>query len=282
MAVSTISVVLSVYNGEQYLRDSVTSILRQTYQGYEFIIINDGSTDRTSEILNTYKGDPRIRVVNNPVNIGLTRSLNKAISTAQGRYIARMDVDDISLPERFQKQLEFMERSPDIGVVGTSYYDIEDDGKKMGEIILPIKDNQIRRAMTKFNPFNHSSVMIRSQALKEVGSYDEKLIYSQDYELWFRILNRYRGHNLPEKLLLKRNPKGSITVAIKRKQLYYSLMAWRMGRRHISNSIMDYRYYLRLKLMYLIPSFMIPILRNAFTRQRCRRQNRYYVVNLVP
>jgi hypothetical protein len=193
-----------------------------------------------------------------------------------------MDVDDISLPDRLQSQLVFMEGHPAVGVVGSSYYEIDDGGNRIGEIILPVEDVEIRRALPRFNPFNHSSVMIRTQALKELGPYDERLIHSQDYELWFRLLSRYEGHNLPEKLLLKRNPKGSTTVSRKRKQIYYSLMAWRMGRQYVKGSFTDYAYYIRMGFPYLLPSFMMPVLRNLFGRAKYTRRNQYYVIRLQP
>ena len=276
----TISVILIVFNGERYLAQSVNSILGQSFKNFEFIIINDGSTDGTGHILAKYRTEDRVRIVENASNIGLTRSLNKAISIAEGRYIARMDADDISFTDRLEQQVDFMESHPDMGVVGSCYYEIDETGKKVGEVILPADDLEIRKALFKFNPFNHGTVMIRVEALKELGSYDEKLLHAQDYELWFRILSRYRGCNLSEKLLLRRNPKDSITVSMKREQIRDTVMALRLGRRYMRVSAIAYIHYLKYQLLRLIPSSMIPILRSLLSRERYRRLNKYYVIRL--
>jgi len=113
-----VSVVMPVYNGEKYLRESIDSILNQTYTDYEFIIVNDGSNDKTEEIILSYN-DNRIRYIKNEKNLQIVKSLNRGIELAKGRYIARMDADDISLPRRFEKQITFMENNLEIGVCGT-------------------------------------------------------------------------------------------------------------------------------------------------------------------
>jgi len=113
-----VTVLMPVYNGEKYLNEAIDSILGQTFKDFKFLIINDGSTDGTADILKSYK-DSRIKVTNNEKNIGLTKSLNKGLKMAKSEYIARMDADDISLPTRLQKQVEFMDSHPKVGVCGT-------------------------------------------------------------------------------------------------------------------------------------------------------------------
>jgi len=278
--INKISVILSVYNSERFLKESIESILNQTYKDFEFIIINDGSTDRTKYILNQYKKHSKIKILENSTNIGLTKSLNKAISIAQGKFIARMDADDVSLPTRLEKQADFLEKNPKVGVVGSNYYEIDEKGKKIGEVILPSHDAQIRKVIFRFNPINHSTVMIRKKVFDELGLYNEHLRYAQDYELWFRILNNYEVFNLSEKLLLKRNPKDSITMARKREQMYYSSVAWKIGTKYLKAPLEAYIYYLKFKLFHLIPPFMIPFLRFFSTKERHRRLNKYYIIRL--
>lgn len=277
-----ISVIMSVYNAEEYLNESIRSILGQSFQDFEYIIIDDCSTDGSLNIIKSYKHDSRIKLLENEVNIGLTKSLNKALNLAGAPYIARMDADDIALPYRFEKQFAFMEKHPRVGIVGSSYYEIDEDGKREGEIILPVEDSEIRRAIFKFNPFNHGTVMIRKGALDYLGFYNEKLVNAQDYELWFRILSKHKGYNTPDKLVLRRNPKNSITVKRKRRQLGYTLMAWRIGKNYIRPSIIDYIYYARFMFQYSIPSVLIPSLRKMFSRERYRKSKKYYVIQLRP
>ncbi|MCP8319033.1 MAG: glycosyltransferase, partial [Candidatus Methylarchaceae archaeon HK01B] len=120
-----ITILMSVYNGEKYLREAIDSILNQTFKDFEFLIINDGSTDRTVEILRSYH-DSRIKIITNEKNMGLTKSLNKGLKIARSEYVARMDADDISYPRRLEVQYEYMKKNPDVGIVG-SWNDVIDD-----------------------------------------------------------------------------------------------------------------------------------------------------------
>ncbi len=135
-----VTILMSVYNGERYHKEAVDSILTQTFTNFAFLIIDDALTDRTSEILQNYD-NPRIRIVTNEENPGLTKSLNKGLALAKEKYIARMDADDISLLERFEKQIAFFETHPDIALVGTSYKEIDykgNDYKENSVVILPL------------------------------------------------------------------------------------------------------------------------------------------------
>ncbi|RJR15175.1 MAG: glycosyltransferase [Nitrospiraceae bacterium] len=219
-----ISVVMSTYNDGVYLEKAVKSILSQTFQNYEFIIIDDASTDNTAEILHTYD-DPRIRIIRNTDNLGLTRSLNKGISNARGTYIARMDADDISLPHRFETQLDFLKRNPDHGLVGSSYYQVDDQGKIIKRIAVKTEDSEIREGLQKQNWFGHGSVMMRKDALLKAGGYDEKFKYSQDYDLWLRISEDYKVANVTEPLYCWRSLPGSISCENKDEQRYYADLA---------------------------------------------------------
>lgn len=206
-----ISVVMSVYNGEKFLKESVSSILNQTYRDFEFIIIDDGSTDSSLEILRDFKKeDSRIKLVSRE-NKGLTRSLNEGIKLAQGEYIARMDSDDISMPERFEKQIAFLEKNKDIALCGTWAINIDENGNEIGKYKTPIMSKEIKKTILFHNPFIHPSVMIRKEIINNIGVYNEKIKYAQDYEYWLRVIKKNKVANLDDFLLKYRIGKKSMT-----------------------------------------------------------------------
>jgi glycosyltransferase involved in cell wall biosynthesis len=190
-----VTVLMSVYNGEKYLREAIDSILNQTFMDFEFLIINDGSTDSTVEILQSYD-DPRIKIINNVENIGLTKSLNKGLRIARGTYIARMDCDDISLPERLEKQINYLNAHPEVGVLGTAYRLIDANGHDLEIMRMPINDLQIRWTSLFDNP-----------------------LLSEDYDLWTRMLNYTRGMNLSEPLIQYRVHANTVTSKYREVQL---------------------------------------------------------------
>ncbi len=201
MSKPLVSVVMPVYNGENYLNEAIDSILNQTYSDFEFIILNDGSTDRTEEIILSYK-DPRIVYVKNPENLQIVRTLNRGIALAKGKYIARMDADDISLPVRFEKQLYFMENNPDVGVCGTWV-------KTFGENVnsqtwqYPVESEVIKVSLIFNSPFAHPSVFIR-KSLFDLYSYEESFTKAEDYYLWYQSKDFFNFANLPQVLLCYR------------------------------------------------------------------------------
>jgi glycosyltransferase involved in cell wall biosynthesis len=219
----TISVVMSVYNGEKYVDQSVKSILNQTFKDFEFIIIDDGSTDNTLTILLSYK-DERIRLIKNEANIGLTKSLNKGIGLASGEYIARQDADDISLPQRFEKQVTFFNENPEYGLVGCRCYRVDLNNKTIGKELFFTEHNDIVSMLLNDNHFVHSSVMLRKDCIDKVGSYNEYLKYAQDYDLWLRISEYYKVANLGEFLHLWRYSKHGISVNQRKEQKKYALL----------------------------------------------------------
>lgn len=216
---------MAVFNGEAYLRQAVESILNQTFTDFEFIIVNDGSTDGTESILRSYR-DGRIIILNNLDRMGLTKSLNAGLKIAQGTYIARMDADDISHETRLEKQVKFIDSHSEIGILGTDYYEIDKDGNRLiSKVNIPETDEQIRKVLFKYNPFIHSSLMIRKSILNDIGYYDESFMASQDYDLILRILAKYQGHNLKEELIVKIIDFNSISFNKLRSQVYYSIKA---------------------------------------------------------
>jgi len=238
--VPKISVVMSVYNAEKYLVKAVESILNQTYQDFEFIIINDASTDTTEGILRQF-ADPRLRIFKNSENLGLSKSLNKAIELAVGIYIARMDSDDISLPHRFETQLRFLEANDDYALVGSSYLHIDDNGMTIGINNVPLEDATLRKKLKVSNCFAHGSIMMSKKSVQEVGGYDEKYIFSQDYDLWLRMSEIGKVANIREPLYCWRVTRSCISVERRKEQKYYANLALsearnREGRRSIPQS----------------------------------------------
>jgi len=213
-----VTVLMSVYNGETYLCEAIDSILNQTLTNFEFLIIDDASTDRTLKILQSYE-DPRIQLIRNCENLGLTKSLNKGIKLAKGEYIARMDADDISYPQRLEKQLFFLERNPDIGVLGTWTLNIDETGKSVGSEKFPVYPETIKISIIFGYSLAHPSVMMRKNILNLVGGYDENIRYAQDYDLWIRCLKITKISNYPDILLKYRIHLTKISKTNRRFQL---------------------------------------------------------------
>jgi len=222
-----ISVIMSVYNEEKYLKDSIESILNQTFKDFEFLIINDSSIDNSLNIIKSYK-DPRIRVINNSKNIGLSKSLNIGLQHAQGQYMARMDADDISLPNRLEEQLKFLEINKDITLIGCQVELIDENNQIIGYKKSRPKDFDIVKfwIITK-NPFIHSTFFLKMEEIKKINGYNEKYKYSQDFEICSRLIEKkYKIVNMPSYLLKFRRHNKSITKTLhKRKaQLEYALL----------------------------------------------------------
>ena len=183
-----ISVVLPVYNGEKFLHKAVQSVLGQSFTDFELIIINDGSTDRTNEVIQSFK-DPRIVYIKNEVNKGLVFSLNKGVDLAKGKYIARMDADDISLPERFQKQVHYLQQHDAVMVLATFIELIDDNDKPKGnwpDDRLADSYKKIRSLLPWSNCIAHPTVMLRKELFREFR-YNEAQIYLEDWDLWLRM-----------------------------------------------------------------------------------------------
>jgi glycosyltransferase involved in cell wall biosynthesis len=212
-----ISVILPVHNGEKFIAEAVNSVLSQTYRDFELIIINDGSSDRTDEILSTYSDD-RIRIVNNSSSLRLSRSLNKGIELSQGKFIARMDADDISLPERFEKQLIFLDKHPEIGVVGCQAKKIDENGNIVGRFTHPTEPEIIKWDLFFETPLTHPTIMMRADIAKSTDGFSPDLIASVDYDYWSRLVKVTKLANLPEDLLLYRVHLENMTTKYRDEQ----------------------------------------------------------------
>lgn len=222
----TVTVLMSVYNGEKYLRQAIDSILNQTFKDFEFLIINDGSTDKTLEILQSYN-DSRIKIINNEKNIGLTKSLNKGLRIASGKYIARQDADDVSLPERLKKQVKFLEKNKTVGLLGSSYYIIDANDKRIAIDKISTEKNASSKQTAHF--ICHGSVLIRKKCLEKVGTYREIFKYAQDYDLWLRVANKFEIRNIREPLYNLRITDNSISSKKKSQQDLYASLAIKLA-----------------------------------------------------
>jgi glycosyltransferase involved in cell wall biosynthesis len=194
-----VSVVLAVYNGAAFVSEAVKSILNQTFSNFELIIINDGSLDNSEKVLDLFN-DSRIIRIKNEKNLGLINSLNAGIKIARGEYIARMDADDISVPNRFEKQVEFLENNKNIGVLGTAVYCIDKKGLIISKLTQPLLHEAIVWKMCFECALIHPSVMMRKSVLLEDGPYDLEFKHIEDTELWMRLLERVEFANLPDVL----------------------------------------------------------------------------------
>ncbi|MBN1314440.1 MAG: glycosyltransferase [Anaerolineales bacterium] len=207
-----VSVLMSVYNSERYLCQAIDSILCQTWSDFEFLIVNDGSTDRSREIITSLK-DPRIRLIDNSTNIGLTKSLNRGLELAGGEYIARQDADDVSYPTRLERQVEYLDSHPDVALLGTRMRIIDESGKKRkpSRYQMPLENTSIKWSLMFGNPIAHTSVMYRRSIVWDrLKGYDEQYLRSQDFELWSRLLEKYNANNLPDILVEIRRHSESI------------------------------------------------------------------------
>ncbi len=211
-----ISVVMPVYNAAKYLRESIDSIIGQSYTDFEFIIINDGSTDSTESIINSYK-DSRIKYHKNDINRGIIYCLNKAIRMAKGSLIARMDADDISDEKRLEIQTEFLSTNSKVIVVGSAVHLIDEEGRRLEKSVPRITPNLLRWEAIFSTPMAHPTVLFRKKEIVALGLYKDKL-HAEDYDLWTRVLIHHECANIQQALLCYRIHNSSITLKNNSKQ----------------------------------------------------------------
>lgn len=219
-----VSVIMPAYNAVEYAEQAVESILNQTYKRFEFIIVDDASTDSTSKILKNFKEkDKRITLIRNRENLGVTKSLNKALAKASGKYIIRMDADDWSYPERFQMQIDLMKTHPNV-VVSGSYIEVCDSNLKTKYIRkYPHDDVNIRKHIFRYSPFAHPATIWKAEVLKK-ERYNEAINVAQDYELYFRVGKIGKFMNLEKPLLKLRMHKQSISTTMSNAQLKNTIL----------------------------------------------------------
>jgi len=216
----TVTVLTTIYNGRAYLNESIESVLNQTYDDFEFLIIDDSSTDNSVEIVNSYQ-DPRIRLVKNEKNIGQTASMNIGLGLAQGKYIARLDQDDVCLPKRLKEQVGFMKENPSVTIVSSWEYVIDPEGNKTAVWKRTIENygTFLGFILLGLCPVFHPSVMFLKDEILNLGCFDTDYGPAEDYELWSRIaLSRLNGAVIPQFHLLKRDHDQSQSILKQEKQ----------------------------------------------------------------
>ena len=272
------SVVLPVYNSEAFIKNAVECIILQTFEDFELIIINDGSTDGTKLILENIK-DERIKLINQE-NKGVVKSLNLGLQIAKGEYIARMDADDYSYPQRLEKQYEFIKQNPSI-ILFSNYFNIIDENNNfIATRRLPLEDRFIREVIKKWNPFCQPSAVYKREFALKVGGYTN--VPHEDWELWKRLIEVGPVANIPEILLKYRVVSGSLsdlkiisTNGREHNDYFYQLrigicylefaLNTKKARERIKNSLIQkitlsgvYNY-----LLTFFPSFLIKLIKNA-------------------
>jgi glycosyltransferase involved in cell wall biosynthesis len=206
-----VSVVMSVFNGEKFLAEAIESMLCQTYQDFELLIVDDASTDGTAAILAGYS-DARLRVITNGTNLGLTPSLSRALGEARGEFIARQDADDVSLPERLAIQVEWLDRHPEVAVLGSELEIVDAEGKSRGRFGVATDHAEIVWRMFYGRVLAHPSVMFRADPVKAAGGYDTDVAVAQDLDLWTRLVGKARFANLQRPLVRYRTHPGAVSV----------------------------------------------------------------------
>lgn len=260
-----VSVILSVYNAEDVVRNAIKSILKQTFKQFEFIIINDGSTDTTKSILEDFASiDPRIKIINQE-NIGLTKSLNKGVKLAKGEFIARQDADDISFPERLEKQLEYLKLNNDVKLLGTNQWIQEKETRRLGRYQ---KKSELNKSLFYRSPFAHTSVMFSKKCFEEIGMYNESFDTSQDFEAWMRFAKKHSVDMLEEPLVIRTLSSSSISSRKSNRQAYNAFRA-----RMLHNPI---SFQLIFSSLYQL---LIPYIPNIIMMIKKRIVNNTYLLN---
>jgi glycosyltransferase involved in cell wall biosynthesis len=204
-----VSVIMPVYNGEEYLAEAVQSILDQTYTNFELLIVDDGSSDNTLAIAKELsKKDHRVRVLRNKINLKIVGTLNRAIDESKGKYIARMDADDYKYPEAIEKQVAYLESNPDVAVVGGAIEVCGPHMEVLNHRAYPESDAEVRAKIFRYNPFAHPAVMMNANL---VGDERYALNWAEDYDMWFRLGKKGKFANLPETVLKLRTHPDSVS-----------------------------------------------------------------------
>lgn len=258
-----ISVIMGVYNDAPFLEKSILSILNQTYKNFEFIICDDCSTDDSFEIIKKFKQrDNRIVVIKNEKNLGLASTLNRCLQFCNGEYVARMDSDDISLPDRFMKQVKYLDNHQEYAVLGGQviYIDNQDIEYRESNFLINICNEDIVRQVCVAHP----TTMIRKNVLVEVGGYtvSELTHRSEDYDLWCKIMSRgYNLHNLDDILLKYREDLSGI----KKRKYKYRIEEFRIKnywRKKMNYSFLYFIFALKPLFVGMIPFKLYKILKN--------------------
>lgn len=219
-----VSIILPAYNAECTIKESIQSIVNQTFRDWELIVINDGSSDNTEKVIQSFQ-DPRIIYVRNECNKGLIYTLNRGLDMANGKYIARMDADDISLPNRIEKQVQFMDSRRDVIISGTQIELFGNERKKYPKRKLPTRDKDLKNLLAVTSCFAHPTIIIRKSVLRDNNiHYDYHFKDAEDYNMWIDLMPYGKFANLDEILLRYRISNSQITRPSNKQQIKSSIL----------------------------------------------------------
>lgn len=254
-----ITVFMPVYNAEKYLRESIESVLSQTYQDFEFLIIDDGSIDRSRDIIQSYRDD---RIIFKALNHNFIDTLNKGLEIADGKYVARMDADDIMLPERLQVQYEYMESNPDVDACG-GYIEFID--YKDCQLKRPTSPDELLTTLILYSPIANPTSMIRKKRIVDNKiRYQHKYIYAEDYKFWTEVAKYGKLANIPQVLLKYRTSKTQVSTVYSKEQAELTQEIQKeMIEFFMSHLNKDYEYTYKIENV-LIPS-LEELLRKSYT-----------------
>lgn len=259
------------YNKSRFLRETIESILNQTYSNFEYIIIDDFSTDNSIQIINEYaETDERIKIFRNNKNLKIVKTRNKGfdLSSPKAKYFAILDSDDVALPNRIEIQVKFLEKNSDYGLVGSNLLIINENSETIGFRKYPSTDSEIRKSLMRFNPIAQSSVLLRKETIKEIGFYDKKWSVCQDYDYWFRIGISWKLANITKPLIKYRLSETQVKKVYLKETLQntYKIQKRAINTYNYHDRIIDkiFRIVLRYsklysKLLYFIYKFSIKI-----------------------
>jgi glycosyltransferase involved in cell wall biosynthesis len=230
-----VSVIMPYYNAGRFIAQAIESILAQTFTDFEVLLINDGSTDASEEILQLYSNDPRLVFVRNERNCGVAAALNTGLRVAKGVVFARMDADDLAAPQRLEKQVDYLSTHPDCILCGTDVVLIDANQRVIGTRQFPHTDHEIKRQLLRVNPFCHPTVCLPATIVRQYGlQYSAEFPRAEDYHFWLRLASYGQFVNLPEKLLQWRYSAHSIRLAYSKEMLSDTIrLKWRY--RHYGN-----------------------------------------------
>ena len=248
-----VSFVITVHNGETHLKKCIDSVINQTFRDFECITLNNGSTDRTQEILEQYT-DSRLKIIQQE-NIGVSRSLNKGIHLSKSNLIARLDADDVASKYRLERQVEFMIKNPKVILCGSKFRELIGVKSLPQRVAFIETDPSIRKSMSLFNPFSHSTVIFRKQNFIQAGGYNDQYRNSLDYELWLRMLDLGEAHILNDELCDVRFSKQSVSYQNKRRQKLESFfIRWNAFKKFGGNPAEAFYYLIKSLIGLIFPS----------------------------
>lgn len=260
-----VSVIMSVHQeDDDFLEQSLASVLSQSLREWELIVVDDGMTESNIECLGRFT-DPRVRTLSNATNQGLTRSLNTAARAATGEYLARLDSDDWSHRDRLAQQYAFLSQHPEYVLCGSRIQEDFDGTRRDPEVPFVSGDDRLKRTLSSFNPFAHSSLFFRRNTFNSIGGYAEKYRYAQDYDLVFRMSQNGLIENLPTILTYRRVRHGQISWRHNKVQVYNSLTTRLRAHKAYGGNPSAFAYLLKSLGVLVLPSGLTRKLRDLFS-----------------